>query len=376
MREMVEHKKKQAIQHILLVLREKSLSINELADTVGISWETTKNYLELLKELNVVIEFEQGNKRMFKVEKPTESNKDTLFNLPLEPKEEALCKSLFGFIKKRWHEKTGKYPGRTQMQKTVVEVADRTKLDIPRGWYILGEMCVLQYNENEDYAIGQGHITRDVEMTIDICIDELSPLSSDAIIQRQYEVKSKKLYLVKKTLNRVLLNNITSQEQEKQIGALLYSLVVNFPLREDNKEIVELLNIFVGSVNQIFVLKPVSEVEALRPEIQEIYLFLWELIASYNLFYSLTEERKKYAKEFALQYFKPRFDTLLQIARELLAHFAEHCKTEVEVGDYAELYKLKGSAKPNESSAEEKKKAFDEFEKTDTSGIFRKLSIN
>lgn len=372
--------KKQAIQQILLILREQPLSINEIADKVGISWETMKNYLEFLKELNIIEEFEQGNKRMFKSIKriDVEMNENTLFNLPIKLHEEELCKSLFEFIRQRWHEKTGKYPGRTQMQKTVIEVADRAKLDIPRGWYLLGEMCVLQYNEMETYEIKEGYITRELKLTVDACIDEFKQFkNSDAIIQWQYEKKHKRLYLIKKRLNEALLNKIETPEQEKEIGALLYSLAINFPERYDNKEIIELLGIFVATTNQILVLKSLREVEVLRPEIQEIYIVLWELMASYNLFYSLTQEYKRYTAEFAKHYFKPRFDTLLQIAKELIAHLDEHCKTAFVVEDkYKLLYDAKGSVAHDEYSADDRKKAFDEFEKEESSDIFRAFNIN
>jgi predicted transcriptional regulator len=355
--------KKQVIQHLLLILREQPLSINELAVKADINWETTKGYLEFLKEFGIIGEFEDGNKRMFKLIRPVEINKDTLFNLPLNPQDEERCKTIFGFVKTRWYEKTKKYPGRTQMQKTVIEIADRMGLDIPRGWYLLGEMCVLQYNDMETYDIKPEYITRELTLTVDLCIDELSSLTTDAIIQRQYERKNKKLYLIKKKLNEMLLTEIETQEQKQQIGALLYSLAINFPEKSDNKEIIELLTIFVGCVNQLFVLKPVEDIEILRPEMQEIYMLLWELMASYNLYCSLTEEYKKYPKETAFPYFKPRFDTLIQLARELLAHFAEPCKLTIEEEKYKELYELKGSVKPIEYSEQEKKSWLDDFEK-------------
>lgn len=358
--------KKQVIQHLLLILREQPLSINELAVKAEINWETTKGYLEFLKDLKIIDEFEQGNKRMFNLIMPIETNKDTLFNLPINPKDEVLCKSLFGFVRQRWYQKMGKYPGRTQLQKTVIEIADRAGLDIPRGWYILGEMCVLQYNDMETYEANPEYMTRELTVTVDLCIDELSKLTTDEIIQRQYERKNKRLYLVKKKLNEVLLNEIGTQEQKQQIGALLYSLAINFPEKTDNKEIIELLNLFVGCVNQLLVLKSVKEIEFLREEIQEIYLLLWELMASYNLFWSLTEEHKKYSKEAIIPYFKPRFETLIQLARELLAHFAENCKFTIEGDKYKGLYELKGSVKPIEYPEQEKKRWLAEFEKKDS----------
>src|SRR3989344_859025 len=137
---------KELIKRILKSISETPKSIHEIAQDCESNWESIKVYLETLKESRVVQETGIGNKRVFSIplyETPRATG--NYFNLPIKESDEKVIESLFAKIREEWKKKTGKLPGRIQVQKCLARINKMCDLRLPMGWYLFGPACAKPY---------------------------------------------------------------------------------------------------------------------------------------------------------------------------------------------------------------------------------------
>jgi hypothetical protein len=148
---------------------------------------------------------------------------------------------------------------------------------------------------------------------------------------------------------------------------------MNFPQKEDNKNIVKLLNAYVSIVNRLFIER--RELEELHNLIIDCFISLWELMATYNLFNDLVNGNYGYQYGTLIKYFEPRFDTLIALCEDYLEELDSHLPPK-KIDKNSKLFKLIGSAKPKILTKEEKEKLFENYEEKDISDRFRKFNLN
>lgn len=371
--------KKQLVQRVIQLLETKTMTINEISIAVGSNWDTISKSLDLLKSIGIVSEIGEGNKKVFKKVSDVNIQRrdDTLLGIPISKKCEELCYYLFNKVKKRWIQKTNQEPNKTQMQKVVGEIADNVKLpcEIPRGWYLFGQMCVLEYDPKEEYySEFKGNISG-LDKEIDNAIQIYSKCGSAYEIQvEQYERKNNKLYLTKLKLKRILCYKL-DQNAKLIISKLLSSLIINFSENEDNKKIIELLNSYTSILDMLFLERNENELEEIHNLIIDCFISLWELMATYNLFNDLVKGNYGYISENLKKYFNPRFNTLIALCKEYLEELNSYLLPK-EIDKNSKLYKLMGSVKPKTLTKEENKRLFEDYENNDVSDRFGKFNLN
>jgi len=355
------------------------MTVNEIALAIGSNWDTTYKALDLLKSVGLVSESEEGNKKYFKKISNTNIQKrtDTLFGIPIAKKSEELCYYLFNKVKKRWIEKTNQEPNKTQMQKVVGEIADNIKLpfEIPRGWYLFGQMCVLEYEPKEAYHSEFKSEIPELDKEINKAIEIYSKCGNAYEVQaEQYERKKNKLYLAKLKLKRILCYKL-DQNTKLIISKLLSALIINFPEKKDNKNMVRLLNTYSSIINRLFLERNGEGLEELHNLIIDCFISLWELVASYNLFNDLIKGDYDYDYESLVMYFRPRFDTLFALCENYLEELDSYLLPR-EIDKNSKIYKLMGSAKPKVLTNEENEKLFENYEDKNISNIFGEFNLN
>lgn len=361
---MAHKTKKQIVQRILQLIESQPRTINELAESVGSNWDTVYKALTMLKSIGLVQEVEESSKRMFKKKEGTSiiRRPDTLFGVPISKECENLCYSLFIKVKEKWTQKTKNPPNKTQMQKVVAEIADNIKMpvEIPRGWYLFGQVCVLEYDPNKEYETEfKGNIPK-LNEELDKAVEIYSKYSNTlGVLFEQYQRKNKTLYLARLKLSQVLDCRI-EQKDKPVISSLLYSLVMNFPEKEDNKDVTSVLNSYVSIINQILMEKDEKSLEDLHMLIEDSFISLWELMATYNLFNDLVSGNYGYEYNTLKDYFNPRVETLMALCKEYLEELNGTLLPK-HIDKDSKLFKLMGSMK--ELSTEEKKKREKELER-------------
>lgn len=369
--------KKQLIQKIMQSLSKGSKTINEIAENSGSNWDTINQNLDILKKLDIVEEGSEDNKKIFKLKKNEVIYRDdTLFGLPISNDAENLCNYLFVKIKEKWLQKKQCIPNKTQMQKVVAEIANNVGAFsiIPRGWYLFGEMCTLQYSPDKNYQYKQVKEEAEWDTDINKAIDIYSKYEhTREILFEQYQRRGKALYLNKLNLQQALYSKIDS-ETKKLISRLLYNFAMEFPLKEDNNDILEMLNMYVSITGQILLEKSDNDIVEIQPLLIDCFIAVWELIAMYNLLDSLAEGKFE-SRDTLWKYFKGRVELSKTECIEYLSELNNYIPPKA-VGNSTSLHKLMGSVKPRELSEEDKNKLFADYETKDTSDIFRELNLD
>lgn len=371
--------KKQLVQRILQLLENKPMTRNELSEKVGSNWDTIENALGLLKSVGLIMEVKEGNKKIFKKAEESRVIKrnDTLLGIPITTEAEELCKYLFLKVKERWLKKTKEVPNKTQMQKVIAEITETVSLPIkiPCGWYLFGKLCILEYDPEQEYFTNfKGNISNlseGIDKAIEIYIN---CKNAREVLFEQYQRKNKLLYLARLKLQQLLSYEIT-QENKQLISKLLHAFIINFSRREDNREIISLLDCYVSIVNQILLEKSGKELGDIQNTINDCFISLWELLATYNLFDDLVNGDYGYEYEILKKYFDPRNETLVALCKEYLAELNSSLSIK-PVDKNSQLFKLMGSTKTKILTEDEKKRLFEDYEQKDISNVFGELNLN
>jgi predicted transcriptional regulator len=375
---------RQVIEGIINSLRKGPKSIFEVAQETETTWESAKRYLEMLKNIEMAEETEEGNKRVFRLKRCAESVErmaDTIFGIPILPKEqENTINFLFMKIRDVWKEKTGSYPGKTQIQKVLVDVAYKCRISIPTGWYMFGELCIKNYDPLVDYPFEDKSIdNKDMILKcIDEVIEEDKKHNANYLRKKQYLESRNVLYLRQYEFVRYFDSVQLTEENKAKLIEMLTEITLNLPRTEDNIKAAELLNDLIRTV--IYIIRNIKsdEIDVIRADILEAINAVWQAVAIHNLFESLSKN-PYYNKNLLLPYFENNFRIFETVADEHISNIRELCKIdelkETDFKGFEKIRALKGSVKEKKISREERKKAAEEFAKDD-SDLFRKFGIN
>lgn len=379
---MTKKKTGELIQQISESLSRRPKSINVVASDVDTNWESAKNALETLKALGLVDETRVGNERIFRRKGPVlrAGRDDTLFGLPLTEEQERLIDFTFMEIKKEWTAAVGYPPTKTHIQKMITEVADECDLNIPRGWYKFGFMCVKNYDPRIDYPIVIPNIAEKIKKCITTVVDKCRNLSAYAIKLQQYSNRKEKLYLTKESIIKLLGNYEFNQENRSNLRHLLTEFAFAFTVKEDalNKCTLTMLNEFIATMIRIIKDNSEEELNTYRQDLVEGFNNLWDLIATYRLFDSLS---KFYTGDQLQDYLGSKIETKIATVNEYLKHLEDYAEP-MKIEDYLEertlLDKFKGTLIfKKEMSKEDRKKLAEIFaEDKDKSDVFGEYDLD
>lgn len=373
---MAERKtKKQMIQRILLLLEHSPRTINELAVHLSSNWSTINKNLSLLESIHVVESIEKEGQKYFKAsaKDPVTLRDDTLYGIPINKKDEELCKFLFKKIKEAWIKIKSSPPKKTEMQKAVVEVANRLGLSIPSGWYIFGKMCILEYNPQIEYESKEIEIENLGKTIQEVVVEYSSCKNTCELMEKQYRKYNNQLYLAKLRFSELLEYDMNDATQ-KALSRMSYMFLFNFEKKEDNTDICAMIEAYISAMGTILLSKNKKEIESMRELLREGFISIWELIASYNLFDSLAEGNFGYGRDELRKYFRCRIETLTLVCEQYLEELLCYVPKQEQIDD--NFSKFKGILKFKRLTGKERQDMFKEFEKSDTSNIFRELNLN
>lgn len=343
-----EHPRKQIIIKIVQALRKnKVLSINELAAELKSNWSTININLGLLKEIGIVKEENKKTGRFFSLTK-TEYNTDTLFGLPLSKRGEQYSKFLFYHIKRIWFEQTKKRLERTRAHKLAVKIANDFNLPVPRGWYMYGELLVLQYNDDVDYvtsfkpAENKELLKRIAEVVIKSKNKTISDLKDEQYIHNP-------LYLNANELHDALTSATFDKEDCLKIKEKLYSVLFKLKVGTEYRAVTEVVDGFSSVLIQLLKLRK-NQLQKLKSKIVSAFNEVWHLIALMNFYNSLRENKFEiYHDQLLSKYLSSAFEICKNNAEEQLLDLSEYNPL-IKVKDN-KIKKYKGIAKSQNQSA-------------------------
>lgn len=341
----------QKILEVLSNHADKPLGIQDVSKESGVSYDCVKRHLELFSNLNVVREIEDQGRRLY--QKSGAYKSDTLFSIPLSAESKESIKKVYATVLKVWPSICDKPLSKTLMQKIAVDVTEKLHPEVPRGWYLYGEILMLPFDSDQDYGppiddTPKGGYIREICKEYCECCD-----ASYKIRRHQYEKKNKSLYLVKEDISYYLTYfDYNDSKNKNKIREALNNFIFNLERKEFNSWIIALADDFCSGVLQILRHGSVDEINRSKPMVIENFNNVWQLVATYELYDSLT---RFFDKELLKDYFFERLNELKETCLESMDSLYEiipkYELPEDETG--RKLKALQGSAR--ELSPEEKK---------------------
>lgn len=367
---------RQIIDSIIKSLLKGPKAINEIASETGINWESVKNHLETLESFGLVSEKPIGKKRIFSARKSlletnSELRTDTLFGIPIRQEDENMIKYLFVKIKGMWMKKTGKPPGRIQMQKVLSDVDEQCKLDLPEVWYLFGRTCLMTYDPSKEYEYTPIE-SRGIDNCVKSVVDEKKGLAAWQMKIEQYKQENNQLYKTKEELIRALSFGKLDKIAANRISGLLVGLIASIPHdNEIGEEVTKVAAELSGALIQV--LNSNNNLTALQSEMISAFEDLWKLIACYCLYYSL-KKNPKYEQENIFDYIRNSYNNQMFFVREHTLSLSEYVI--IERDDM--IRALQGSIKEmKEISHEERKRMAEEMvNRGESADLFRKSGLD
>ncbi|MEK6959824.1 MAG: hypothetical protein AABX47_01505 [Nanoarchaeota archaeon] len=341
-------------QKILEVLSShagRSMSIQDIAKEAGVSYDSVKRHVEVFVKIDVLRRLEENGKVVY--QKMRSYKSDTLFSIPLSAESKERIKKVYATVLKVWPSICDKPLSKTLMQKIAVDVIEELHPEVPRGWYLYGEILMLPFDSDQDYGPPIDE-TPKVGYIRGVCKEYCGCCDASYKIRRhQYEKKKKPLYLVKEDLSYYLTYfDYNDPKNKNKIREALNNFIFNLERKEFNSWIIALVDDFCSSVLQILRHGSVDEINQSKPIVIENFNNVWQLVATYELYDSLT---RFFDKELLKDYFFERLNELKETCLESMDSLYEALpKYELpddEIG--RKLKVLQGSAR--ELSPEEKK---------------------
>ncbi len=282
--------KSNILKSIIYEVKGSSLSMYELSKKLNSNWDTIRKNVGLLEDLGLVTLEDQ--KVIYKRESIISFSEDTVAGLPLSEKTRWLVYALAKKIRDEWFNLKNEEPTNTQLQKSLVEVAETFKeLKIPRGWYFYGKIVLVKINKNNleieakkcnlsEYPVDLNELNKKIKNIV----KDLSKFNSLEISSDQYEKKNKEDYLIKKEIESLFF---TSTFDSKKFANWLYQLIFNFKvLKEDNMNMnvlsimKEAISVMIKSASD----KDMDSKPELKAQLHETFATFWKLYATYQLY--------------------------------------------------------------------------------------------
>lgn len=371
------------LKEIRTILSRESASINEIAENIDASWETTSRCLTLLQSLNIVQELDgPGTARVFRLKSPKSDlrkQQGTLFGIPLTDKEIVYSDFLISETIKQWEKITGNTPNHTQVQKTAVEVAESLNLPVPRAWYLYGKLLLRHCEDITSHPIPRIipkealKIRSEVQKTV----REFSKYQNTSrLVMEQYQRHGSQLYQVKHSLKAALLFNLNKKSKKDETINLLYQLLTWLSDTIANEDVKEVLQGFVSATIRLITLG--TDVDNHKEWICDAYDCVWRCVAI-ELFINSLLEYGRFERETLQLYVQTQAKINLRAAQDTVAILWDTCRSQTPRAEdfHPKLKKLKGSGKETKPLSEkERRETFEEFMEEDTSEIFREAGLD
>ena len=320
---MANKQRSQIYEDVVQLLKKGSYTTLQIAEKTNINWETAKNAVETLKRINLLSSHQETGKTYYTVNEANflQLNKDTLLGLPLTEKQLETTKGLFRRITELWPKNASRPLNKTFLQKVLVKLVRQENItNVPYGLYLFGQ-CAVLYNY-EDLTDIKAIKTYDTTLNRIIIEFQEIPTTRE-LLERHYIEEGNDLYKTRILISDTLLKPFTEQSLQ-QLKQLLRQLVFSFPGTDDNVEIIECVNGFFSAVVRIINGYNVKEVEDLRSLLNEVFSALWELMATFNLYQSLLNQ-KWYDKAILDRYYKLRKEIILTDVENYIFTLIDHC---------------------------------------------------
>lgn len=197
------------INKIIFSLKENKKTLSQIANASSIHWDSAKNYLYQLEEMNIVYKETINSKEYYALHPNPKSQKNynTYFNIPISKEIKESLESYYALIKEEFRKITNQDPTITQMYKILAKLNKDKQLDLPMCWYSYGLISPLIYNKEEEYE-QKVFIQSDVKDEIKTIIEKYSQYNyTRELLVQQYKDFNNQLYIKKEAFLTTIYKN-------------------------------------------------------------------------------------------------------------------------------------------------------------------------
>jgi len=338
----------------------------------GTNWETTKRFLDMFSEFDMVRKIDEGGKTFYQTKRPV--GKKTLYGIPVRKDHRTTLREIYATIRNEWNMVTKKRLTKTVMHKIAVDFTEKEYPSIPHAWYLFGQVMLFPPNTHDTGSpLSDQKQIREIRARCEYYsrFDDTHEIRLDC-----YKRKGEKIYECKENLYHDLVNLSAKNSSQRR---RLRTLVTEFKLIMGKKElpstVATLTEDFCSCLGRIIRDMSDKRLEEAKPILIEAFDKMWSSIALYEFSRSLIE-KKFFSEEFldvilaekkltTEETFYEYLELLESIAPPLTLPDDELGKRFKEV-----------IAKSKEFSPEEKKKIEKSIDSMSTSELFRDLGID
>jgi predicted transcriptional regulator len=279
-------KTKEEIENqIILTLKEKPLSIQQISQKVNSNWSTINEILDKLKKEGKVREIIATEKiRIYRL-----SDYPVFYSLPIQGKHKNLAIFILSEIAKSWRKKYNTSPPLTTLQKIAVDVVKENNLEVPVLPFHYGLVLPVFSSNTNNIS------TPENSKAIISAIKKILPLHSEKAWKE--EINQYKKYNMDFFMAKNKVNLAFESRNKKEIESAILKLSWEFPNDEENANVFELFDRFVYCSTILLNWKDCN----IEPsELKDLFEKIWDLVTS-NMF--LNEAKKHILKE-DMQFFE------------------------------------------------------------------------
>lgn len=319
---MANKERSRIYSDVVELLKKGSYTTLQIADLTKINWETAKNAVDTLVKINLVSPKKENGKTYYSIDEANflQLRKDTLLGLPLSDEQLNISRGLLKRIDELWIKYSNKPLSKTFRQKILIKLVKRNNIqNIPYGWYLFGQCAVLFMNEEENIVSNKSY-----DKEIIILIKEYQQISTTKeLLELHYLEEGNELYNARIRISDILLrpfDNSSIQLLKQDLRRFVFS----FPKNEENSEIMDRINGFYSIIIRLINGSNIKELDDNRPLINDVFMALWELIATFNLYQSL-KGKNWYEPSTLYRYYKLRIEMLLPEVDAYILILKDHC---------------------------------------------------
>ncbi|MDD4363583.1 MAG: hypothetical protein PHD33_05180, partial [Atribacterota bacterium] len=229
---------------ITFIKKNPNCKFSDLSNNITIDLSTLKSIIKELEKAKVIMVVDNDEKRYSIQNTFVKKREDTYFGLSLTKRDENLINYLYTKIKMYWVQKTGREPGRVEVQKTIARINKEYNLNLPIGWYLYGQMCIKTYDSQLTYTYDLKLIEKEITSNLSLIdgfikkiVDTYSKMTISQIKKESYLIENKELYLKKTELWALFANlqHSDNTDYNFQVDTILGELLVKATSLIDHK---------------------------------------------------------------------------------------------------------------------------------------------
>lgn len=306
-------------------------SIQDIADDIGADRQAVTKYLEELKSSGLVKEEKEGRSRTFFISQY--EDRDTYFQLPLDPQAEAILETVFGRISREYRQEEGEDPSKLGAQKMAFEVVTALDLDVPYGRYKYGGITAMNFTPGEEYPEHEGIVPEDeLDRAVEEAVEKYRDGGFGGRKRTQYEGSGFGLYRAKEDIGTSLATGGNRDALQDRLRKFL----ANLPQMDEEAD--EIVIDFAALAPEYL-----GDDES-RAKAMEAFKAVWDMVALYR-FHRDLEEYDGYTAKFLDDRFSSKEAARKDDAVDAVSELVESSTRTYEIGGFEDL---KGAANEND----------------------------